>query len=62
MGAPHFEAANVEFRDALDEYRKGHYGDCLTKCCSSFESVMKSLCKQHIFINSPWRSSVAFIM
>jgi hypothetical protein len=47
LAAPHFEAANLEFRDALDEYRKGHYGDCLTKCCSSFESVMKSLCKKH---------------
>lgn len=47
LAAPHFEAANLEFRDALDEYRKGHCGDCLTKCCSSFESVMKSLCKRH---------------
>lgn len=45
LGAPHFEAANLEFRDALDEYRRGRYGDCLTKCCSAFESVMKSLCK-----------------
>lgn len=47
LAAPHLEAANLEFRDALDEYRKGHYGDCLTKCCSSFESVMKSLCKRN---------------
>lgn len=46
LAAPHFEAANLEFRDALEEYRKGHYGDCLTKCCSSFESVMKSLCRR----------------
>jgi hypothetical protein len=47
LAAPHFEAANLEFRDALDEYRRGHYGDCVTKCCSSFESVMKSLCKRN---------------
>ena len=47
LSAPHFEAANLEFRDALDEYRKGHYGDCLTKCGSAFESVMKSLCKRN---------------
>ena len=47
LSAPHFKAANLELRDALDEYRKGHYGDCLTKCCSSFESVMKSLCKRN---------------
>ncbi|MBN1547014.1 MAG: hypothetical protein JW902_10170 [Syntrophaceae bacterium] len=45
--APHFEAANLEFRDALDEYRKGHYGDCMTKCSSAFESVMKVLCKRN---------------
>ena len=47
LAAPHFQAANLEFRDALDEYRRGHYGDCLTKCCSSFESVMKSLCNRN---------------
>jgi hypothetical protein len=47
LGAPHFEAANLEFRDALDEYRKGRYGDCLTKCCSAFESVMKILCNRN---------------
>ena len=47
LAAPHFEAANLEFRDALDEYRRGHYGDCLTKCCSSFESVMKILCRRN---------------
>ncbi len=43
LSAPHFEAANLEFRDALDEYRKGHYGDCLAKCGSAFESVLKVL-------------------
>lgn len=47
LSAPHFEAANLEFRDALDEYRKGHYGDCLTKCASSFESVLKVLCRKN---------------
>lgn len=46
LAAPHFEAANLEFRGALDEYRQGNYGDCLTKCGSAFESVMKSLCKR----------------
>ena len=47
LSAPHFEAANEEFRDALDEYRKGRYGDCLTKCGSAFESVLKILCKRN---------------
>jgi hypothetical protein len=47
LSAPHYEAANVELRDALDEYRRGHFADCLTKCCSAFESVMKGLCKRN---------------
>lgn len=42
-----YEAANLEFRDALDEYRKGVYGDCLVKCGSAFESVLKVMCKQN---------------
>lgn len=47
LSAPHFEVANLELRDALDEYRRGHYKDCLTKCCSSFESVLKVLCTRN---------------
>lgn len=46
LSAPHFEPANAEFRDAMEEYRKGHYEDCLTKCGSAFESVMKTICKR----------------
>jgi hypothetical protein len=41
LSAPEYRAANLEFRDALDEYRKGVYGDCLAKCGSAFESVLK---------------------
>lgn len=39
-----FTSANKEFIEALDDYRKGDYGDCLTKCGSSFESTMKIIC------------------
>lgn len=39
-----FSHANAEFLNALDDFRKQDFGDCLTKCCSSFESVMKVLC------------------
>ncbi|MER3423140.1 MAG: hypothetical protein C4293_07820 [Nitrospiraceae bacterium] len=42
-----YGAANIEFRDALEEYRKGDYGDCLVKCGSAFESVMKVLCQKN---------------
>lgn len=40
-----FKNANLEFLDGLKDYREGDFGDCLTKCGSSFESVMKILCK-----------------
>jgi len=36
--------ANSEFIAALEDYRKGDYGDCLTKCGSAFESVLKVIC------------------
>ncbi len=37
-------SANKEFLDALEDYRKGDYGDCLVKCGSAFESTMKLIC------------------
>jgi len=39
-----FAVANEEFLKALEDYRRGEYGDCLTKCCSAFESTMKVIC------------------
>lgn len=39
-----FKFAHGEFIDALTDFREGDYGDCLTKCGSSFESVMKIIC------------------
>ncbi len=41
---PHLALANEEFLDALKDYRKGDYRDCVVKCGSSFESVMKIIC------------------
>ena len=43
---PAFSSANKEFLEALMDYRKGDYEDSVTKCGSSFESVMKVICKQ----------------
>lgn len=37
-------SANLEFLGALEDYRKGRYPDCLTKCCSALESTMKLIC------------------
>lgn len=42
-----YSTANAEFRDALADYRRGDYGDCLTKCNSAFESTLKVLCRQN---------------
>lgn len=47
LGAPHFQTANSEFLEALKDYREGEYSDCLTKCGSSFESVMKVICARN---------------
>lgn len=39
-----FTSANQEFLDALADFRKGDYRDCLAKCGSAFESTMKIIC------------------
>lgn len=39
-----FQAANEEYLEALEDYKKGDYGICLVKCGSAFESVMKIIC------------------
>ena len=42
-----FKLAHEEFIDALTDFREGDFGDCLTKCGSSFESVMKIICNKN---------------
>lgn len=42
-----YKQANNEFINALEDFRKGEFGDCLTKCGSAFESVMKILCDKN---------------
>lgn len=46
LQAPAFKSANAEYLEALEDYRKGDLGDCLTKCGSAFESVMKLICER----------------
>ena len=41
---PAFVQANREFLEALKDYRKRDYRDCVAKCGSSLESVMKVIC------------------
>lgn len=47
LADPSYKAPNEEFRNALDDYRKGDFGDCLVKCGSAFESVLKILCQKN---------------
>jgi hypothetical protein len=44
---PVFSSANSEFLEALQDYRKKDFGDCLTKCGSAFESVIKVICDKN---------------
>ncbi|MGA2253493.1 MAG: hypothetical protein ABSG53_02435 [Thermoguttaceae bacterium] len=39
-----FATANKEFMEAWDDFKKSDFDDCLTKCGSCFESVMKIIC------------------
>ncbi len=41
-----FYTANGEFLKGLEDFRKGDYGDCLTKCASAFESTLKIICER----------------
>jgi len=43
---PEYKAANDEFLEALEDYRNSDFGDSLTKCASSLESVMKVICRR----------------
>ena len=41
---PAFVQANKEFLESLKDYRRGDYRDCVAKCGSALESVMKVIC------------------
>lgn len=51
---PKFNSANKEFLGALEDFRKADYGDCLVKCGSAIESVLKIICNQK---NWPYQSN-----
>jgi hypothetical protein len=48
-----FTSANQEFMEALEDYRHGDYGDCVTKCNSAMESVMKIICERRGWSYNP---------
>lgn len=42
---PALSEANKEFLEALEDYREAQYSDCIVKCGSSLESVLKVICE-----------------
>ena len=44
LGQSKFENAHEEFLDGLRDYKKGRLKECVAKCASSLESVMKIIC------------------
>ena len=47
LSDPAYAAASDEFRKALEDYHQGDFEDCLGKCGSAFESVLKVLCTKN---------------
>jgi len=41
-----YKGANDEFLKAHEHYRHGRYKECLNECLKSFESTLKTICKQ----------------
>ncbi len=59
---PDFVSANAEFLNALTDYRKGDHGDCLTKCGSAFESVLKVICSRNTWPYDPQKDTAVVLL
>lgn len=46
LSSPVFQGSNDEFLKAHEHYRKSENKECLNYCLKSFESMMKSICKE----------------
>ena len=57
LADPAYAGANDEFRRAFQDYRTGDYADCLGKCGSAFESVLKVLCKKNGITPQPGKDT-----
>jgi hypothetical protein len=59
LADPAYAGADDEFRKALDDYRRGDFEDCLGKCGSAFESVLKVLCKKNGIPHDPDKATAS---
>jgi hypothetical protein len=62
LSDPAYAGADDEFRRALQDYRAGDYADCLGKCGSAFESVLKILCKKNGIVLQPGKDTAGHLI
>ena len=62
LSDPVYAGADDEFRRALQDYRAGDYSDCLGKCGSAFESVLKVLCKKNGITVQPGKDTAGHLI
>jgi hypothetical protein len=53
LSDPAYAAASDEFRKALADYHQGDFEDCLGKCGSALESVLKVICSKNKIMFDP---------
>jgi hypothetical protein len=57
LSHPAYAAASDEFRKALADYHQGEFEDCLGKCGSALESVLKVICTKNKIPYDPNRDN-----
>ena len=57
-----WKSANDEFLKALQCLRKQEWGNCVTRCANSLESVMKIVCKEKGWENNPDKLKAARLL
>jgi uncharacterized protein DUF7014 len=62
LADPAYAGADDEFRRALQDYRAGDYADCLGKCGSAFESVLKVLAARNGITPQPGKDTAGHLI
>ena len=62
LADPAYAGADDEFSRALQDYRAGDYADCLGKCGSAFESVLKVRAVKNGILSSPGKDTAGHLI
>ena len=62
LSHPAYTAASDEFRKALEDYHAGDFEDCLGKCGSALESVLKVLCTRNQIVFDPQKDTAPSLL